>query len=299
MSQQQELIPMRLGDLLRHAREQKKLSLERAAEQCRIRLATLRAIESGDTSAIPTIYLRGYVRNYARFLGVDSAEIESRMDVIEGAEPDVRTVFPDQAPRRGSERWLKVSSYVAASALIVTLTWQFTHEAVKWSQGEGPGQAPVTTGPAAAETVTPAAERNRHLSASIASVEMLGSQGGLDGARGAAAEEAWAAIDASRPPGAADGRRMLEISTSADTWVEIFGAGERQLEMDLIRAGSRREYADQGPFRIMVGRASAVLVALDGEPVDLAPHTRDGVARLTVGAPATGDDLADAPQSGQ
>ena len=74
MSDQQELIPMRPGDLLRQVREQRKISLERAAEASRIRLRVLAAIESGDTETIPTVYLRGYVRNYARFLGVDPAD---------------------------------------------------------------------------------------------------------------------------------------------------------------------------------------------------------------------------------
>ena len=67
---------MRPGDLLRQVREQRKISLERAAEASRIRLRVLAAIESGETRDIPTVYLRGYVRNYARFLGVDPAEIE-------------------------------------------------------------------------------------------------------------------------------------------------------------------------------------------------------------------------------
>ena len=36
----------------------------------------------------------------------------------------------------------------------------------------------------------------------------------------------------------------------------------------------------------MLGRASAVELTLDGEPVDLAPHTRGNVARLTLGGEA-------------
>ncbi|MEJ2384122.1 MAG: DUF4115 domain-containing protein [Xanthomonadales bacterium] len=280
MSDQQELIPMRPGDLLRQVRENRKISLDRAAEASRIRRQVLVAIESGETADIPTVYLKGYVRNYARFLGVDPAEIEDRMDSIQGIEPEVRTVFPEQAPRRGGERWLKFSSYVAASALIATLTWQFTHEAVKWSQGDAAPGTPTVS--AAADSGDGAAQRNRHLNASIASVEMLSKRAELSG--GTAAEEAWAAIDDNRGDAAATGQRTLEITTSADTWVEVFGQDDRQIEMDLIRAGTHREYRDAGPFRVMVGRASAVLVALDGESVDLAPHTRDGVARVVLPA---------------
>jgi len=280
MNTQQELIAMRPGDLLRQMREQRKISLERAAEASRIRPQILAAIEADETGDIPTVYLRGYVRTYARFLGLDPAEIEERMDSIKGIEPEVRTVFPEQAPRRGSERWLKFSSYVAASALIATLTWQFTHEAVKWSQRDAPASTPTVSAPP--DATASSGQRNRHLNASIASVEVLSQRAELGG--GTAADEAWAAIDGNRRDAAASGERLLEITTSADTWVEIFGRDDRQLEMDLVRAGTHREYADEGPFRVMVGRAAAVLVTLDGESVDLAPHTRDGVARLTLAA---------------
>jgi len=52
--------------------------------------------------------------------------------------------------------------------------------------------------------------------------------------------------------------------------------------MDLIRAGNSREYRGPGPFRVMIGRASAVVMSLDGESVDLAPHTRGNVATLVL-----------------
>ena len=82
-------------------------------------------------------------------------------------------------------------------------------------------------------------------------------------------------------PLTADGH-ILSLETSADTWVEIFGANGEQLEMDLVRAGNSRMYRGEGPFQIMIGRASAVLLTLDGEAVDLAPHTRDNVASLVL-----------------
>lgn len=286
------------GDLLRHARETRKLTLDQAAAQSRIRPAVIEAIESGQTAAIPRVYLHGYVRNYARFLGVDAVQIEALMGGIEGAEPEVRSVFTEPAPNRHGERWLKFSSYIAASALIATLTWQFTHEAVKWSQGEGTTRAPASAGPAEPESTASAGQRSRHLNASIASVEVLSRRSEMGA--GTAAEEAWAALDAGSEgaaPGA--GVQTLEITTSADTWVEVFGAGERQLEQDLIRAGNLRQYTDDGPFRIMVGRASAVLVSFNGEAVDLAPHTRDGVARLTLGEPAGDEPDQAGPQGAQ
>lgn len=287
---------MRAGDLLRQIREQKKLSIAQAAEGSRVRPAVIQAIESGDTSSIPNVYLRGHVRAYARFLGLDAAEIEQRLDDVRGSEPAVQAVFPGQVARRGGERWLKFSSYVAASALLATLTWQFTHEAVKWSQGETAPREPAVAAPGPSEGAAPAGLRNRPLSASIASVEVFSERGRPTG--GEAAEKAWAGVEqAPVDESAAGALRTLAVTTSADSWIEIYGADDRRLEMDLLRAGTTRQYSDEGPFRVMLGRAGAVLLALDGEAVDLAPYTNDGVARLTLPADEpveAGEEAADA-----
>ena len=268
MTRQKELIPMRPGDILRYEREQKGLTIELAARQSRIKRSVLVAIETGETGEIPSVYLRGYIRNYARFLGVDSADVEDKMEHVKGAEPAVRTVFTVKNKRGNAEKWLKASSYLAASALIATLAWQFTHEAVRFSE-----EAPPEARPA-----------NTHLNASIASVETLSKH--TEPVGDSAAEQAWAAISGTPEPGQVDAAQphILSITTSADTWVEISDAAGGQLELDLIRAGSSRQYSGQAPFDVMIGRASAVVLDLDGSAVDLGPYTRGNVARMTLQA---------------
>jgi cytoskeleton protein RodZ len=289
MTSQKELIPMKPGELLRLAREQKRLTLEAAAAQSRIKLTVLEAIESGETSSIPSVYLRGYLRNYARFLGVQLEKIEQNLDDVKGAEPEMRSVFTYNTNRNHSDRWLKVSSYIAASLLIATLTWQFTHEAVLWSQGDSRLQSTAQENPSAPPADTAAAGRpaQTHMSASIAAVEVMKQRGELNS--GAVAEEAWGAMHSSTETELPEGQHRLTVTTSADTWVEIFGAADEQLEMDLIRAGTTREYTGQGPFRIMIGRAAAVVMTMDGEKVDLGPYTRGNVARMTLGAELSAD----------
>ena len=274
MTSQKELIPMRPGDILRYEREQKGLTLEKAAAQSRIKLSVLRAIESGETHEIPSVYLRGYIRNYARYLGVDVTDLEDHMQNVQGSEPEVRTVFTAGGNRGNSEKWLKASSYLAASVLIATLAWQFTHQAVRLSQGD-----PQVSSSGNADSES-------HLNASIASVEVIKQNSDPGGS--AAAEQAWAAIGEQAETGpAVAGLHSLAVTTSADTWVEILDGGGEQLEMDLIRAGTHRSYSGDGPFRVMVGRASAVELLMDGELVDLGPHTRGNVARMTLGAEQT------------
>lgn len=61
-----------LGDEFRVAREARGLSLSDVAEQLHIRSTYLQAIEEEDWPAIgAAVYVRGFLRTYARFLGID------------------------------------------------------------------------------------------------------------------------------------------------------------------------------------------------------------------------------------
>ena len=61
-----------LGQILNQARENKDLTLEEVYEKTRINVHFLEALENGDYDAFPSpTHARGFLRNYARFLGLD------------------------------------------------------------------------------------------------------------------------------------------------------------------------------------------------------------------------------------
>ena len=62
-----------LGIFLRQAREERQMTLAKAADRTKIRQAYLEAIEAGDLSSLPEdlVYVRGFVRIYAKVLGID------------------------------------------------------------------------------------------------------------------------------------------------------------------------------------------------------------------------------------
>jgi cytoskeletal protein RodZ len=65
-----------IGEMLRAAREAKKLSVEQVNRETRISVQTIRALEGDDFGAFPSeTYLKGFLRNYADFLGLDSAAL--------------------------------------------------------------------------------------------------------------------------------------------------------------------------------------------------------------------------------
>jgi cytoskeletal protein RodZ len=81
-----------VGQYLRALREHRGLSLAQVADETRVRRLYLNALEEGEHGPLPSRpFAIGYVRSYARALGVDGDEIVARF----------RTEFPeDRAPLR-------------------------------------------------------------------------------------------------------------------------------------------------------------------------------------------------------
>ncbi|MDP9264874.1 MAG: DUF4115 domain-containing protein [Chloroflexota bacterium] len=66
----------RLGEILRAQRERKKITLDQAADDTRIRERFLRALEDGDYESLPgAVYTKGFVSNYAEYLDLPTAKL--------------------------------------------------------------------------------------------------------------------------------------------------------------------------------------------------------------------------------
>lgn len=102
-----------IGEQLRQTRQARKLSLEQAAQQTRIRLRYLEALENGDLEALPSYtQARGFLRTYAQFLKIDPEPLLSDI----GAEQDQGN------PPSGKEAPLaQETSATRADAILVDL----------------------------------------------------------------------------------------------------------------------------------------------------------------------------------
>lgn len=68
-----------IGQILREARENKGLSLDDVQASIRINTRYLQALEAGEYDALPTpVHVRGFLRNYARHLGLDPQPLLDR-----------------------------------------------------------------------------------------------------------------------------------------------------------------------------------------------------------------------------
>jgi cytoskeletal protein RodZ len=82
-----------LGQILHEARENKGLTLEEAFQETRINAKYLEALEKGEYQTLPTpVHIRGFLRNYARFLGLDPQPLLDRYAQSNGRQPNPATI---------------------------------------------------------------------------------------------------------------------------------------------------------------------------------------------------------------
>jgi cytoskeletal protein RodZ len=121
-----------LGEILRMQRESKGLTLEQAAEDTRIREKFLAALETGDHHALPgAVYTKGFLRNYAEYLDLDSADLVALYTAERVGTPEPRRRFAPMRPVMRSGMYISPAILVpivvlAAVALFVGyLSYQF------------------------------------------------------------------------------------------------------------------------------------------------------------------------------
>ncbi|MFI5253876.1 MAG: helix-turn-helix domain-containing protein [Candidatus Limnocylindrales bacterium] len=108
----------RLGELLRVARERKGVDLYRAERDTKIRAKFLAALEHGDFRDLPgAVYTKGFLRNYAIYLGLDPEAVLARWksEVGETRRQEPTIVVPRlDAPRGG----LTITRGIIATAIL-------------------------------------------------------------------------------------------------------------------------------------------------------------------------------------
>ena len=92
-----------IGNLLRQAREAKKLSLADVEKEIKIRSRYLEALEAEEFDVLPgNVYMFGFLRSYASFLGLDAndlvAKLRKHLQQDEEDAEDMKTRAPVYPP---------------------------------------------------------------------------------------------------------------------------------------------------------------------------------------------------------
>jgi len=92
-----------IGQKLKQAREDQRITLEHASESTRIRVPYLKALETDDVSILPSpVQARGFLRNYADYLGLDFDRLLEELRAEQTSAEEIIGPADISAPIAGS-----------------------------------------------------------------------------------------------------------------------------------------------------------------------------------------------------
>jgi cytoskeleton protein RodZ len=259
-----------VGQLLREAREAQGITLEEIAGRLRLMHRQVEAMETDDFESLgQPVFARGFVRNYARLLGLDPESLLARM---EGAPEERPVVSPADSPPQHA--WL-TSPWLILLLLGVLLLLAVPVALYLWLNS-GTDDSPVNPAPVAQSPHAPGASAPAIPSPSAPRNAPVAEAPPETGA--AASVEP----DAPAEPKPATVNSVLHLEFGDESWTEIKDASGHMLLRQLNPAGSSVDVRGQPPFEVVIGNANLARMSYNGRPIDLNPFIDVTVARFTL-----------------
>lgn len=127
-----------IGERLRRAREAKGVDLNRVERDIKIRAKFLAALESGDYLELPgDVYTKGFLHNYAVYLGLDADEIGDEWRLERGAIQSPNAVMgprPLSMPRRSLLLQPSHLVLILLAVVIAVAALYFGYQVYKFTQ---------------------------------------------------------------------------------------------------------------------------------------------------------------------
>lgn len=309
-------IPLSVGQTLRSAREAQSLTLEQIAEKLKLSIRQLAALEQDDYQSLPgNTFVRGFVRNYARQLGLDPQPL---LDLLVEKLPQERTQValprvgdatalntPARTPRGDGSLFLTGLMVVLGLLMGAGVVWWYlqspsspevditdTSTAIELQpvllateRTSEPDSAPMLASAVAASGASAVA----NVTASVVSAKpVIGMASAVRAASAPLALKPSTPAVASKPAASkpieviasAVHTGMIRVVADFDSWVQIVDADGKVLISQLVTPGTERFASGKAPFRIKVGNAPKTRVYYRGKLVDLAPFAKADVATL-------------------
>lgn len=122
---------MTIGQVFQEKRLEKGMTIKEVENATSIRSNYLEAIESGELKGLSPVYVKGFLRQYGSFLGIDMEMMQKQFPAA-FTEGDEKHDFAYgigtlemRSNASGGVRWLPNLLWASAAALIVVAAWYF------------------------------------------------------------------------------------------------------------------------------------------------------------------------------
>ncbi len=237
-----------IGERFRAAREARRLSLSEVAEQIRIRSVYLAAIEEENWGSIGVpVYVRGFLRTYARFIGLDPEEAVGAFNATlpasnEGPPGAPRSAKPSAGGGEGGPAWRgSIAVWVTAAIAALLIAFVVYNELTLRRVGPTSMMAMASAGPT--DAASPLA------SPSSSTMPANATPGNPS---------------PSASP-AAGGPNSIALILSAPSWLRVTVDGNVSME-GTFPAGTSKTFHGKNAL-VRIGNAGGVEVYVDGKNV--------------------------------
>lgn len=271
--------PPSAGTQLRAMREAAQLTVDDVAHQLKLARRQVLAIENDDFDALPgPTFVRGFIRNYARLLRIDATPLLEASNLIAPTTAPI----PQIAPTMG-ELPLETGSGLAWTRWLIPLALVLVLVAgIAFYEFSGVSTPGKKARKETAEVVVAAPETSSESSAQPATAAATDPSPPTEPVAAVPQQAAPVPQAATSDQNAAKATGRLDLEFAGPSWVEVRDAGGEILLSRTLAAKSRQTLTGTPPLSLRIGNASAVRLRFDGNPVDLVPHTRFEIARLTL-----------------
>ncbi len=285
------------GGMLSRRRLERGMSLDDVAQRLKYGVRQIQALEGDDYPRLPgPTFVRGMIRSYAKLLELDPAPLLSelqRREIPAQVMVDLRTKripFPDGA-KRSTQVYAVMSGVVVLIAAAVIFEWQVGFAALGPATFQKSGSdLPVATDdpsfpseakPTEVARINTDAGQSATQDVPVVQANVLIAPGPSATVATGVALPAPAVVRAPRPDPANHKARIV-LQFQRDSWVEIKQGDGRIIMSQMNRSGSEQELGGNPPFHVVIGNAPNVRLVYNGQTVDLRPHFKVDVARLTL-----------------
>ena len=283
--------PTEIGNWLTSAREEKQLTIKQVMAELRLDAQTVEAIEAGTYEGIPSVYLRGYLRNYARLLKIDEAALlEAASPFLTDStatKPFVNYSGQDDIINMHDRRMHIATAVIAATfaSLFFLYWWQEKREIIPAPAELPQAPAPLTENIETADPIDNTSfidegdsiEAFEEVNETHADAPYsFGDDSPLEAVVGTPTDADEITVPTDESP-------VMEIQLDDECWIEVVdGRGERLLTK-MGQPGEHIVLTGEPPLSVLLGNASAAVIYYAEEPYDITPHSRGNVARFHLG----------------
>ena len=288
--------PGMAGALLRAAREAAGLSVDAVAQQLKLAPRQVKALEEGDYTHLPgRTFVRGFVRNYARLVHLDPEKVLGALPagasaptleapMLQQTAPTMGELPTSEHSKSGWTRWAIPLTLAAIVAAAATYEWLRPPGESRATLGGDPAANIERPAPIIAKQEAPGTSLQNPLAAT-APDPTPDTPPSTSSAPASTASPSPATAPSPAPTpatGTTIALQPLMLAFRDYSWTEVRDRNGRVLLSGMNPGGTAQSLSGTPPLEIVIGNAADVSVRYKGQPVDLAPHTRQNVARFTL-----------------